>query len=234
VRRLDGGQEVSLEVESRETHLTCLVVTVEGNEAVLDPLYKARAASVSVEGSHALLTFEHRGRTVALSGNVRWQEEVLVFGVADKVMVRQRRKHARVPAELLIVLTPLDAKGCPCGKPVETCTRDLSAGGVQVCACISAGVPCLRIAMPLPDDEPQPVECDAKVVRRTDWSSGLEYRGLAEQTRERLKRFVAKRQRERVDQARMDLVLSGRHRQGQSATRGGRSFVSVAPSSVDN
>src|SRR6185437_3099002 len=52
MRRLRDGQAVSLEVEALETNLECLVIAIEGNEATLDPIYKAFSMSVPTTGAN--------------------------------------------------------------------------------------------------------------------------------------------------------------------------------------
>jgi c-di-GMP-binding flagellar brake protein YcgR len=194
MRRLRDGQDVSLEVEALETNLECLVIAIEGNEATLDPIYKAFSMSVSTTGANSLLTFEHQGRLVMLRGRVRREDDGLHFTVTDKVTVEQRRRYARVEVALPVMLTPLGADGTP-GKPVETRSFDVSADGVLVEAQISPSLPQLRLSLELPDGEP-PVECDVRLIRQVGWRSALRYSGISEGDRERLKCFVAERKRE--------------------------------------
>lgn len=190
MRRLRDGQGVSLEVESLDTNLECLVVGVEGDEAILHPLYRAYSMSVPTSGTNSMLTFEHEGRLIMLRGRVRRADDTLEFKVTDRVSVPQRRRYARVDIALPIVLTPLNAEGKPYGQPVETRTRDVSADGVLVEAKISPDLPGLHISLPLPDGLP-PSECNVRVVRQLGWGSGLRYSGISDETRARLKEFVA-------------------------------------------
>ncbi|MGZ4202293.1 MAG: PilZ domain-containing protein [Thermoleophilaceae bacterium] len=85
---------------------------------------------------------------------------------------------------------PLNAEGKPYGQPVETRTRDVSADGVLVEAKISPDLPGLHISLPLPDGLPT-FECNVRVVRQLGWGSGLRYSGISDETRARLKEFVA-------------------------------------------
>lgn len=55
---------------------------------------------------------------------------------------------------------------------------------------ISPDLPGLHISLPLPDGLP-PFECNVRVVRQLGWGSGLRYSGISDQTRARLKEFVA-------------------------------------------
>ena len=137
MRRLRDGQAVSLEVESLDTNLECLVVAVEGDQAILHPVYRAYSMRVPTTSTVAMLSFEHSSRLVMLRGCARREEATLMFAVTDRVMVPQRRRYARVEVALPVLLTPLDASGDPAGEPVESQTRDLSADGLLVAAEVS-------------------------------------------------------------------------------------------------
>ena len=201
MRRLRDGQAVSLEVESLETNLECLVIAIEGGEATLEPVYQAFSMSVPTTGTNSMLTFEHQGRLVMLRGRVRREDDGLHFTVTDRVTVQQRRRYARVEVALPVLLTPLDGSGAPAGKQVETRSFDVSADGVLLEAQISPDLPRLRLSLPLPDGGP-PIECDVRLVRQVGWRSALRYSGIADEDRERLKCFVAERKRELLAQQR--------------------------------
>src|SRR5919198_3341119 len=202
MRRLRDGQAVSLEVESLETNLECLVIAIDGNEATLDPVYQAFSMSVPTTGTNSMLTFEHQGRLVMLRGRVRREEDGLHFAVTDRVTVQQRRRYARVEVALPVLLTPLDAAGAPAGKQVQTRSFDVSADGVLLEAQISPNLPRLRLSLPLPDGDP-PIECEVRLVRQGGWRSAPRYYGIADEDRARLKGFVAQRKRELLDQRRI-------------------------------
>src|SRR3954447_8656082 len=197
MRRLHDGQAVSLEVESLETNLECLVIAIEGNEATLDPVYKSFSMSVPTTGTNSLLTFDHQGRLVMLRGRARREDDGLHFAVTDKVTVQQRRRYARVEVALPVLLTPLNGSGEPAGKQVETRSFDVSADGVLVEAQISPTLPRLRLSLPLPDGGPS-IECDVRLIRQVGWRSALRYSGIGDEERERLKCFVAERKREQL------------------------------------
>ena len=95
-----------------------------------------------------------------------------MFAVTDRVMVPQRRRHARVEVALPVLLTPLDASGAPVGEPVESRTRDLSADGLLVVAEVSPDLARLRVALALPDGLPA-LESEAGLVRQVARGSGL-------------------------------------------------------------
>jgi c-di-GMP-binding flagellar brake protein YcgR len=197
MRRLRDGQAVSLEVETLETNLECLVIAIEGSEATLDPIYQAFSMSVPTTGTNSMLTFEHQSRLVMLRGRVRREDDGLHFTVTDRVTVEQRRRYARVEVALPVLLTPLGQNGEPAGKPVETRSFDVSADGVLVEAQISPTLPRLRLSLELPDGD-SPVECDVRLIRQVGWRSALRYSGIADCDRERLKCFVAERKREQL------------------------------------
>ena len=197
MRRLRDGQAVSLEVESLDTNLECLVVAVEGDQAILHPVYRAYSMRVPATSTVAMLAFEHSSRLVMLRGCARREEATLMFAVTDRVMVPQRRRYARVEVALPVLLTPLDASGAPAGEPVESQTRDLSADGLLVAAEVSPELARLRIALALPDGLPA-LESEAGLVRQVARGSGLRFIGIAEEDRARLKRFVEERKREEV------------------------------------
>jgi c-di-GMP-binding flagellar brake protein YcgR len=196
MRRLHDGQAVSLEVESLETNLECLVIAIEGSEATLDPIYRSFSMSVPTTGTNSLLTFEHQGRLVMLRGRARREDDGLRFTVTDKVTVEQRRRYARIEVALPVFLTPLGADGTPAGNAVETRSFDVSADGVLVEAQISPTLPRLRLSLELPDGADRPVECDVRLIRQVGWRSALRYSGISECDRERLKCYVAERKRE--------------------------------------
>src|SRR5438876_522965 len=93
MRRLQDGQAVSLEVESLETNLECLVIAIEGDEATLDPIYHAFSMSVPTTGTNSMLTFEHQGRQVG------WRSALRYSGIADedrerlKCFVAERKRE---------------------------------------------------------------------------------------------------------------------------------------------
>jgi c-di-GMP-binding flagellar brake protein YcgR len=200
MRRLRDGQAVSLEVESLDTNLECLVVAVEGDQAILHPVYRAYSMNVPTTSTVAMLAFEHCSRLVMLRGCARREEATLMFAVTDRVTVPQRRRYPRVEVAMPVVLTPLDAAGAPAGDPVASETRDLSADGLLVAAEVSPDLARLRVAVSIPDGLP-PLESEAGLVRQVGRGSGLRFIGIAAEDRARLKRFVEALKREQLKES---------------------------------
>jgi c-di-GMP-binding flagellar brake protein YcgR len=203
MRRLRDGQLVSLEVKGLESNLECLVLAVEADEAILEPVYTDYARGVPVRGASSTLMFEHQSRLVMLRGRVqRDGDGKLHFGVTDRLAVSQRRRYARVEASLPAVLRPLDARGSPLSAHVQVRTHDVSADGLLVEAQISPNVARLRLWMCLPDDS-YPIECDVAVVRQIGFCSALRYLDMTEADRERLRDFVARAKRAQLERRRV-------------------------------
>lgn len=190
MRRLREHQLVTLEIDRPSASIDCQVVAVEGNEATLDPVSADDLLRVPIEGIDALLTFEYRSQLITLRGvGVRDAfGKDLRFAVTDKVMVPQRRRYARVPIALPIVLST------PGGATVETQTRDLSADGLLIEHLLPTEEPRLRIVLHVPDRGP-PVSCEARIVRHVGGGTALRFVAISAEDRERLKQFVATRKR---------------------------------------
>jgi hypothetical protein len=115
LRRLREHQLVTIEVSRPSASIECLVLAIDGDEATLEPVDPMQLPALSVIGRDALLTFEYRSQLITLRGSAR-RDEVerdLRFAVTDRVMVPQRRQHARVDVALTVTITPLDDRGPP-------------------------------------------------------------------------------------------------------------------------
>jgi PilZ domain len=202
LRRLREHQLVTLELQRPSASVECLVVAVEADEASLHLVDPADAARLPSE-KNAYLTFEHRSRLVMLRGTASPQDSGEVrFQVTDHVTVPQRRRSARVDVPLALELKPLGVDGQPTlGGTLTTRTRDVSADGLLADVLLPADHEHVRLVLSMPDDGP-PLECDARVVRRVGGGTGLRFRQISTEDRERLKRFVAEHKRALLAQVR--------------------------------
>src|SRR5919204_3002686 len=122
MRRLREHQFVTIEVERPSASIECLVLAIDGSEAMLQPVDESQLMLVPTLGKDALLTFEFRSQLITLRGAGRRDDSAndLRFEVTDRVTVPQRRRYARVEVALPVTLTPLradDATGA--GEPIE-------------------------------------------------------------------------------------------------------------------
>jgi hypothetical protein len=197
MRRLREHQFVTLEVERPSGSIECLVLSIDGGEATLQPVDESQLALLPTTGKDVMLTFEHRSQLVMLRGSGRRDDgaQDLRFAVTDRVTVPQRRKFARVDVALPLTLTPLeDGGGAPAGDPIQTRTRDLSADGILAEELLPASQPEWRIRLEVPDDGP-PIVCQGRIVRNVGGGTAMRYTSIATEERERLKQFVAARKR---------------------------------------
>jgi PilZ domain len=192
VRRLREHQLVTMEVSRPSASIECLVLAVDGAEATLEPVDAAQLLVVSVIGRDALLTFEYRSQLITLRGSAR-RDEVerdLRFAVTDRVMVPQRRQHARVDVALPVTITPLTDGGQPGGDPIVTRTRDISADGLLAEELLPAAEARWLLELELPDRGPT-VVCEARVIRHVGGGTGMRYTTIGAEDRQRLRQFVA-------------------------------------------
>lgn len=183
---------MTIEVNRPSASIECLVLAIDGDEATLEPVDPMQLPLLSVIGRDALLTFEYRSQLITLRGTARRDdvERDLRFAVTDRVMVPQRRRHARVDVALPVTITPLDDGGQPSGEPIVTRTRDISADGLLAEELLPAAETRWRLEVDVPD-RGRPVICEARVIRHVGGGTGMRYTTINAEDRGRLKQFVA-------------------------------------------
>jgi hypothetical protein len=106
---------------------------------------------------------------------------VLIFQVTDGVEVQNRRQFARIP--LIVAVQASSPDGSSLGVSV---TSDLSLGGVKLARRPALGEgPSWRLQLTLPGD-PNPIDCEADLVRSTATHLSLRFSQMAESDRARL------------------------------------------------
>jgi len=196
VRRLREHQLVTLELDRPSASIECLVLGIDGGEAMLEPVDSTQLSLLSTLGHNALLTFEYRSQLITLRGTARRDEieHDARFTVTDRVTVPQRRRYARVDVALPLRVVALDDDSATAGEPIDTRTRDLSADGLLVEELLPAAHPRWLLSLELPDSGPV-VVCEAKTVRHVGGGTGMRYTRISAEDRQRLRQYVAARKR---------------------------------------
>ena len=190
---------MALEFSRPNTSVECLVLSVDANEGTFQPVHSEQLALVPAAPKDALLTFEYRSQLITLRGTARREDaqQELRFSVTDRVLVPQRRKHARV--DVALPVRAFDAGG----DSVQTVTRDVSADGLQIDAIVPESPEPVRIELSLPDGQPG-IACWATVVRNVAGGTAMRFANLGDADRERLRKFVRERKREILKDLRAD------------------------------
>jgi hypothetical protein len=197
MRRLRDKDVVTLQVAELDELTAVVEVVSENNEAVLalvkpaaEPLPDiAASGNVVLRHESPLGIFEARGSVTPQAPGGR----KLRFDPADEPAVIQRREHARVEADLPVVITPVGAGHDRIGAH----TVNVSGGGVLLegAAELDMGDR-VRVALML-DDGGGPLETVALVVRELEGGRiGLLFDLIDEPARERLIHYVFDRERE--------------------------------------
>lgn len=129
MRRLRDFQAVVLDLGS-EARLTCRVVAVQGEDALLQPDLPD-AAVLPAGWTPASLSFEGATAPVLLAGQVTAGplDELVRFAQGDGIRMPQLRASARLDLTLPVTLRPLARTGGR-GLAVAAHSVDISAGGV--------------------------------------------------------------------------------------------------------
>jgi PilZ domain len=171
-----------------EEAIDCRVVAVAGHTATLEPYSPADAAYIPSLGRPAVLAFTGAaGERVRARGVVRrdLEEGRLRFLAGDPAGVPQRRRTARVAAELPVALEP-----APGGERHGLVTNDVGLGGLGVRVGAWAPAPGAVIGFELSLPSPPPVAGTACVRRVECGMAGLEFAHIAPGDRARLAAFV--------------------------------------------
>jgi PilZ domain len=180
-----AGSAATLDLGEEAIH--CRVVAVAGDTATLEPLSPADAAYIPSLGRPAVLAFSGpAGKRVRVRGVVRRgpQEGRLRFG-GGSAGVPERRRTARVAAELPVALEPGPAAG---HHGLVTCDVGLGGLGLRVDGWAPPAGAVVGFELRLPS--PPPVAGTARVVRVEREVVGLEFTHLAPADRARLAAFL--------------------------------------------
>jgi len=168
------------------------VVAIDGPVVSLHAAQASDVHAMPSKLGEVMLTFEHRGLMVALSGELRFQasSEDLRFRVGDRFYIPRQRSSP------LAVCTPvaLTPSGGPAGAEVAAQTQELAPDGLllEPSPAIPHGI--YDVAVTLPGD-PAPVRARG-VVRGAE--PRVEFIGIAPVERRRIRAFVANHLRERL------------------------------------
>ena len=198
MRRLREHQFVTMEIDRPATSIECLVLSIDGDEAALEPIELGQMTVLRSSGSTALLTFEYRSQLITLRGTARHDEVArdLRFTVTDRVTLPQRRRYARVEVALPLKLVPLAEEdgNTASGDAIDTRTRDLSADGLLAEQQLPPSEHRWQLTIEVPDNGP-PVICEARTVRNVGGGTAMRYTAMRAEDRQRLKQFVSARKR---------------------------------------
>jgi PilZ domain len=185
MKRLRETQRVGLGIG--EYSLSCVVVALESDEAVLLPLREDPADRLPVFSANGSLVFHAAGGAIVmLRGVVRYdaQDDLAFFSVGDGVGNRSVRRASRAPLMRPVVLTPAG------GAPLAGMTTDLSCGGLgaRVADPGPAGT-AVAVALDVGDGEPE-LTCDAVVVGSRGATVAVRFGELTPGQERRLQRRV--------------------------------------------
>ena len=197
MRRLKPHQHVEIHIDSDDqTVVACRVAAVQGSVATLARISELPddLADSFTPGVLGYLLFEHHGAMTALKGIATaspTEQTELAFVVIDGVQLPERRAAERVD---LSALARVWAAGAGEGNGgIETAAVNVSAGGVLIerPAGLGGGAS-FRLELVLEDD-PQPIRCNAMIVRETLTHVALKFRDIADADRIRLAGMIRQR-----------------------------------------
>jgi hypothetical protein len=169
-----------------EEAIDCRVIAVAGGTATLEPVSPADAAYIPSLGRPAVLVFTGpAGERARLRGTVRRgpEEGRLRFGAESGLP--QRRRTARVAAELPVALEP-----APGTERHGLVTNDVSLGGLGVRLDAWAPSQGAVVGFELSLPSPPPVAGTARVLRVERGVAGLEFAHVPAGDRARLAAFL--------------------------------------------
>jgi len=195
VRRLKPHQRVEIHIDSDDQAVVaCRVAAVQGSVATLTRITELPGdlADSFTPGVLGYLLFEHHGAMTALKGIATaspTEQTELAFVVIDGVQLPERRAAERVD---LSALARVWAAGSGEGG-IEAAAVNVSAGGVLIERPDGLGDgPSFRLELVLHDD-PQPIRCNAMIVRETLTHIALKFRDIADADRIRLAGMIRQR-----------------------------------------
>ena len=195
MRRLKPHQRVEIHIDSDDQAVVaCRVAAVQGSVATLTRITELPGdlADSFTPGVLGYLLFEHHGAMTALKGIATaspTEQTELAFVVIDGVQLPERRAAERVD---LSALARVWAAGSGEGG-IEAAAVNVSAGGVLIERPDGLGDgPSFRLELVLHDD-PQPIRCNAMIVRETLTHIALKFRDIADADRIRLAGMIRQR-----------------------------------------
>jgi hypothetical protein len=197
VRRLKPHQHVEIHIDSDDQAVVaCRVAAVQGSVATLTRITElpGELADSFTPGVLGYLLFEHQGAMTALKGIATaspTEQTELAFVVIDGVQLPERRAAARV--DLGASARVWAAGGADRNGGIETPAVNVSAGGVLIERAPGlGGGSSFRLELVLAGD-PQPIRCNAMVVRETLTHVALKFRDIADADRIRLAGMIRQR-----------------------------------------
>ena len=197
MRRLKPHQRVEIHIDSDDQAVVaCRVAAVQASVATLTHITEPPGvvADLFTPGVLGYLLFEHHGAMTALKGIATaspTEGRELAFIVIDGVQLPERRAAERVD---LGAVARVWAAGAGDGKAgIQTTAVNVSAGGVLIERPPGLGDgQSFRLELVLEDD-PQPIRCNAMIVRETLAHVALKFRDIADADRIRLAGMIRQR-----------------------------------------
>ena len=197
LRRLKLHQRVEIHIDSDDQAVViCRVAAVQGSVATMTQITELPDEVVDrfTPGVLGYLLFGHHGAMTALKGIATASPadgSELAFVVIDGVQLPERRAAERVDlsarARVWAAGTGDRAEG------VDALAVNVSAGGVLIERPAGLGDgPSFRLELVL-DDDPQPIRCNAMIVRETPTHVALKFRQIADADRIRLAGMIRRR-----------------------------------------
>ena len=205
MRRLKPHQRVEIHIDSDdEAVVACRVAAVQGSVATLTRITELPddvgdklpddVRDMFTPGMLGYLLFEHHGALTALKGIATaspTDRTELAFVVIDGVQFPERRAAERVDLSALARVWAAGAGDRAEG--IDTAAVNVSAGGVLIERPAGLGDgQNFRLELMLEHD-PQPIRCNAMIVRETLTHVALKFRDIADADRIRLAGMIRRR-----------------------------------------
>ena len=177
---LTEGQVVQLDLGGKTSALPCCVIGFTGPAVLLAPIVPPTAPTTEAiqSGREAYVVIDDDQQVSALRATVRPGSEpgeVLVT-VIDAFRLGQRRRYSRAPLALQATVAAL-----PGGRPWETVTRDISAGGARIARVGQDDEQSDRLSVTLSSTAAGlTIEAEADVVRRSQRDLAISFSEIAE------------------------------------------------------
>jgi len=187
--------EIHIDGDDRAV-VACRVAAVQGSVATLTRITELPddVGDMFTPGMLGFLLFEHHGAMTALKGIATASPTdgtELAFVVIDGVQLPERRAAERVDLSALARVWAAGAGDR--AESIDTAAVNVSAGGVLIERPAGLGDgQNFRLELVL-DDDPQPIRCNAMIVRETPTHVALKFRQIADADRIRLAGMIRRR-----------------------------------------
>jgi hypothetical protein len=177
---LTEGQIVQLDLGGKTSALPCCVIGFTGPAVLLAPIVPPTAPTTEAiqSGREAYVVIDDDQQVHALRATVRPGTEPgeVLINVTDAFRLGQRRRYSRAPLALHATIAVPGG-----GRPWETVTRDISAGGARIARTGNDGEQADRLAVTLAAPAAGlTIETQADVVRRSQRDLAISFAEIAE------------------------------------------------------